>query len=54
MLTDGATTSNLSAPNSSMARNASFSHDTNTSPTPRWANVVSAARAPVSSTGAFA
>jgi hypothetical protein len=53
MLSDGTTISTLSAPSSLMERNASFSQASNTSPMPRWTNVVVAPRAPVSSTGTF-
>src|SRR5271169_225756 len=49
---DDATMSKLSAPNSCKARNASFSQAISTSPRPRWAKVMVAPRAPVSSTGA--
>jgi hypothetical protein len=47
----GMTMSNLSAPNSSIARYASFSHASSTSPISRWAKVVVEPRAPVSRTG---
>ena len=49
----GATISNLSLPNSRCARNASFSHASSTSPTPRSTKVTVEPRAPVSSTGTF-
>ena len=54
MLTEGTTISNLSLPSCLVARKASFSQEISTSPMPRWAKVVSAPRAPVSSTGTFA
>ncbi|KGW50912.1 hypothetical protein Y049_40 [Burkholderia pseudomallei MSHR684] len=53
MLADGTTISNLSAPNSLIDRNASFSHAISTSPMPRCTKLVVAPRAPESSTPAF-
>jgi hypothetical protein len=51
MVTEGTTISNLSAPSSLMARNASFSQASRTSPMPRRTKVVVAPRAPVSRIG---
>lgn len=48
--TDGVTISNLSAPSSLIANNASFSHAINTSPMPRSTKVLVAPRAPESNT----
>jgi hypothetical protein len=53
MLNDGTTIATRSRPSSSMARNASFSQASSTSPMPRWTNVVVEPRAPVSRTGTF-
>ena len=53
MLIDGTTVSNSCFGSRFEAMKASFSHVMMTSPMPRCANVVSEARAPVSSTGTF-
>ena len=49
----GTTISSLSAPSSLIDRNASFSHDSRTSPMPRSVKVMVEPRAPVSRTGTF-